>query len=201
MLTTSASTRNRDSIRFIFLPPFCFSVFPGAGKTVIRRQPISIRPDCRTGNQISTNHSLVFREDMSGQVFSNIYRNPAAHSGCHPGVWSARRKSQWLFLSGKRAAAPGEQSASKDPLLRPKDACDRGTDQLSRSFGMMTVGLSLLSHPVSTLRRLHAVILSAAQRSRRISQPVCNREPDRNLTMSSIVCHPEQCKAVSKTTH
>ena len=29
---------------------------------------------------------------------------------CHPEVWSARRKSQWLFLSGKRAAALGNQS-------------------------------------------------------------------------------------------
>ncbi len=43
-------------------------------------------------------------------------------------------------------------NASKDLLARmlpgtqSEHPCDRGTDQLSRSFGMMTVGLSLLSH-------------------------------------------------------
>ena len=66
-----------------------------------------------------------------------------------------------------------KQSASKDPLLRPKDECDRGTDQLSRSFGMMTVGLSLLSHPVSTLRSLHAAFRT---RNRPLSGKVKSEE-------------------------
>ena len=59
-----------------------------------------------------------------------------------------------------------KQSASKDE-------CDRGTDQLSRSFGMMTVGLSLLSHPVSTLRSLHAAFRT---RNRPLSGKVKSEE-------------------------
>jgi hypothetical protein len=36
------------------------------------------------------------------------------------GVWSARRKSQWLFLSEKRAAALGKQPKQASSAVRSR---------------------------------------------------------------------------------
>ena len=64
--------------------------------------------------------AFIQKNSTFSAVFSTIFRFLIK---CHPGVRSARRKSQWLFLSVERAAAPGhivgstKGAQSKDLVL------------------------------------------------------------------------------------
>jgi len=57
------------------------------------------------------NYELCIVEQLSKSlIWGEALTTASGRDFVRAGVWSARRKSQWLFLSGKRAAALGNQS-------------------------------------------------------------------------------------------